>query len=94
MCDLNYIKTDNYVAQSPQDFSAFIFFIARKDNIKHVTAHGRRHTTITFLARADHSMQVLQKITRHKTSDMTTAYVEATQLPVTGVTASIDGILG
>ncbi|WGL60524.1 site-specific integrase [Pigmentibacter sp. JX0631] len=83
-----------FVAQSPKDFSALISSLARKANIKHVTAHGLRHTTITFLASSGHSMQVVQKIARHKTSDMTTAYFDATQLPVTGVTASIEGILG
>jgi ribosomal protein L11 len=38
-------------------------------------------------------MQVVQKIARHKTSDMTTAYFDATQLPVTGVTESIERFL-
>ena len=39
-------------------------------------------------------MQVVQKIARHKTSDMTTDFFNATQLPVTGVTASINGFCG
>ena len=37
-----------FVAQSPKDFSALISSLARKANIKHITAHGFRHTTITF----------------------------------------------
>jgi hypothetical protein len=38
-------------------------------------------------------MQVVQKIARHKTSEMTTAYFDATQLPIAGITSSIDKFL-
>ncbi|KAB8029883.1 tyrosine-type recombinase/integrase [Fluviispira multicolorata] len=81
------------VAKNPNEFSKVITSLAKKAGIKHTSAHSLRHTTITFLASAGHSMQVVQKIARHKTSDMTTAYFDATQLPIAGVTSSIDRFL-
>ncbi|MBX9836943.1 MAG: site-specific integrase [Silvanigrellaceae bacterium] len=81
------------VAKSPHEFSKTISSLAKKAGIKHTTAHSLRHTTITFLASAGHSMQVVQKIARHKTSEMTTAYFDATQLPIAGITSSIDKFL-
>jgi integrase len=82
-----------FPAKNPHEFSKTITSLAKKAGIRHTSAHGLRHTTITFLASAGHSMQVVQKIARHKTSDMTTAYFDATQLPIAGVTSSIDRFL-
>ena len=80
-------------AKNPHEFSKIISLLAKKAGIRHTSAHGLRHTTITFLASAGHSMQVVQKIARHRTSEMTTAYFDATQLPIAGVTSSIDRFL-
>ncbi len=80
-------------SKNPLEFSKLISNLSMKAGIRHVSAHGLRHTTITFLASSGHSLQVVQKIARHKTADMTTAYFDATQLPVTGVTSSIDKLL-
>jgi integrase len=81
------------VAKNPHEFSKTISLLSKKADIKHTSAYSLRQTTITFLASAGHSMQVVQKIARHKTSDMTTAYFDATQLPIAGVTSSIDRFL-
>jgi integrase len=81
------------VARNPKAFSKRVRRLAEKARIRHTTAHSLRHTSITLQVIGGSSLEKVQRVARHKTMSMTSAYYDATQMPTHGVTESIVRVL-
>lgn len=78
------------LATNQMRYSDALASLSEKIGIERTTAHCLRHSALTYLAAQDWSMQQLQKFARHRSLNMTRAYIAVSHIHTEGMTRTME----